>query len=296
MSQTVRRARPIPRFDYRSAGYRKLMSFGNPILVHAILLFFVVLCLFPVYLMFNASLKSQAELFRYTFALPKDPRWFNFPLIFIEREYYKNFINSIILAGSTTILTLILSILAGYAFALKKFFGMQTMFLCVLIGLMVSEISILIPIYNLLKDLNLLNTFAGLILPQTALGLSFGIFLITTFFKEIPRALVEAAVCDGCKDLQILWYVMIPVGMPAIKALALIEFLWAWNSFFFPLVIATQKEIMPLSVSIIDFMGRFTFNYELIATTCVIMFAPILVLYLLSQASFRRGITFGAMK
>ncbi len=296
MSRTVARTGPIPRFEHRSPVYRRVRAFGTPILVHAILLFFVVLCLFPVYLMFNASLKSQAELFRHTFALPKDPRWFNFPLIFIEREYYKNFINSIILAGSTTVLALILSILAGYAFALKKFFGKQTMFLCVLIGLMVSEISVLIPIYNILKDLNLLNTFAGLILPQTALGLSFGIFLITTFFKEIPRALVEAAVCDGCKDPQILWYVMIPVGMPAIKALALIEFLWAWNSFFFPLVIATQKELMPLSVSIIDFMGRFTFNYELIATTCVIMFAPILVLYLFSQASFRRGVTFGAMK
>lgn len=296
MNQEAHRTAQMLQLRRQVGGARKLLSVGNPILVHAVLLFFVALSLFPVYLMFNASLKSQAELFRYTFALPKDPRWFNFPLIFIEREYYKNFINSIILATSTTILALILSILAGYAFALKKFFGKQSMFLCVLIGLMVSEISILIPIYNVLRDLNLLNTFAGLILPQTALGLSFGIFLITTFFKEIPRALVEAAVCDGCKDLQILWYVMIPVGMPAIKALALIEFLWAWNSFFFPLVIATQQDIMPLSVSIIDFMGRFTFNYELIATTCVIMFTPILVLYLFSQASFRRGVTFGAMK
>ncbi len=84
--------------------------------------------------------------------------------------------------------------------------------------------------------------------------------------------------------------------MPAIKALALIEFLWAWNSFFFPLVIAAQKEIMPLSVSIIDFVGRFTFNYGLVPTTCVTMFSPILELYLFSQANFRRGITFGAMK
>ncbi len=296
MSAAAKGRGPIPRFGAGPTGCRRILSIGNPVLVHAVLLFFVALSLFPIYLMFNASLKSQAELFRHTFSLPKDPRWFNFPLIFIEREYYKSFINSVILASSTTILTLVLSVFAGYAFALKKFFGKQTMFLSVLIGLMVSEISILIPIYNLLKDLDLLNTFAGLILPQTALGLSFGIFLITTFFKDVPRALIEAAVCDGCKDLQILWHVMIPVGMPAIKALALIEFLWAWNSFFFPLVIATQKEIMPLSVSIIDFMGRFTFNYELIATTCVIMFAPILALYLLTQAGFRRGITFGAMK
>ena len=275
---------------------RSLAAFGNPILVHIILLFFVALSLFPVYLMFNASLKTQAELFRSTFALPTDPNWNNFPLIFWERSYYWNFINSIILASSTTILTSVLSVLAGYAFALYSFFAKKVLFLLILIGLMVSEISVLIPVYNLLKDLNLLNTYVGLILPQTALGLSFGIFLVTTFFREIPKELVEAAVCDGCTDLQVLWHVMIPVGMPALKALALIEFLWAWNSFFFPLVIATQQDLMPLSVAIIDFMGRFTFNYELIATTCVIMFMPILVLYLFSQASFRRGITFGALK
>ena len=202
MSETTARTGPIPLFPERSGGSRKWLAIGNPVLVHAILLFFVALSLFPVYLMFNASLKSQAELFRHTFSLPQDPRWFNFPLIFIERDYYKNFINSIILASSTTVLALILSILAGYAFALKKFFGKQTMFLCVLVGLMVSEISILIPIYNVLKDLNLLNTFAGLILPQTALGLAFGIFLITTFFKEIPRALSRrqsATVARTCR-------------------------------------------------------------------------------------------------
>jgi ABC-type glycerol-3-phosphate transport system permease component len=275
---------------------RPLTAFADPLVVHAILALFVVISLFPVYLMFNASLKTQAELFRHTFALPIDPRWHNFLLIFWERGYYKNFINSIILAGSTTIFTLVLSVLAGYAFALCNFFGKQALFLLILIGLMVSEISVLIPVYNLLKDLALLNTYVGLILPQTALGLSFGIFLVTTFFREIPKELVEAAVCDGCTDLQVLWHVIIPVGMPALKALALIEFLWAWNSFFFPLVIATQQDLMPLSVAIIDFMGRFTFNYELIATTCVIMFTPILVMYLFSQASFRRGITFGALK
>lgn len=263
---------------------------------HAVLLFFVVLSLFPIYLMLNASLKSHGELYRSTIALPSDPKWGNFYLIFWEREYYRAFINSIIFAVSTTTLALILSILAGYAFAVYRFLGKELLFVLVLIGIMSSEISVLIPIYNLLQDMGLLNTHVGLILPQTALGLSFGIFLITTFFKDIPRELIDAAVCDGCKDLQLLRHVMIPLGMPAIKALALIEFLWAWNSFFFPLVIATQQDLMPLSVSIIDFMGRFTFNYELVATTCVIMLVPIVVLYLFTQASFRRGITFGALK
>ena len=101
-------------------------------------------------------------------------------------------------------------------------------------GLMVSEISVLIPVYRLLQDLSLLNTFPGMILPQAALGLTFGVFLMTTFFKDIPRAMIDAAIVDGGSDLQVLRYVVMPLARPAIMSLALIEFMWAWNSFFLP--------------------------------------------------------------
>ena len=264
--------------------------------VHLFLLLFVLIALFPIYLMFVTSLKTSQELFRSVVALPTDPRWHNFSFILIERGYYRNVINSILVSSSTTILTVILSVLAGYGFAIYRFAGKQILFIVVLVGLMVSEASVLIPVYNLLQDLELLNTYTGMILPQTALGLAFGIFLITTFFKEIPQELIDAAIIDGCTDLQVLWHVVIPLAQPAITSLALLEFMWAWNSFFFPLVIATQQGLMPLSVSIIDFMGRFTFNYEMIATTCVIMSTPILILYLFTQHSFHKGITFGGLK
>jgi len=271
---------------------RILSSIG----ANALLIIFVLISLFPVYLMFITSLKSQGELIRNVFALPQNPKWGNYPLVLIERGYYHAVVNSVLLAGLTTILTIVLSVLAAYAFAVFNFVGKQALFVLALVGLMVSEVSILIPVYNLLKDWNLLNTFVGMLLPQIALGLSFGIFLMTTFFREVPKDLVDAARLDGCTDLQLLKNVMIPIGMPAISALAVIEFMWTWNSFFFPLVIATRQDLMPLSVSIIDFMGRFTSNYELVATTCVIMFVPILILYLLTQRSFRRGVTMGAVK
>lgn len=266
------------------------------IAVHAVLLLFVFIALFPIYLMFNASLKTAQELFRSVVTLPLDPQWQNFPFILIERGYYRNVINSAIVASFTTIFSVLLSVLAGYGFAVYKFPGKQILFVLILAGLMVAEASVLVPVYNLLQDLGLLNTYTGMILPQTALGLAFGIFLMTTFFQAVPRELVDAGIIDGCSDLQALWHVMIPLAKPAITSLALLEFMWAWNSFFFPLVIATQQNLMPLSVSIIDFMGRFTFNYEMIATTCVIMSMPILILYLFTQRSFHHGITYGGLK
>ena len=274
----------------------QLKRLASAIGTHGFLIIFVLISLFPVYLMFVTSLKSQAELIQNVFALPHDAKWDNYPLIVIQRGYYRAVINSLLFAGSVTIITIALSLLAAYAFAVFDFVGRQLLFVLVLVGLMVSEVSILIPVYQLLKSANLLNTFVGLVLPQIALGLSFGIFLMTTFFREVPKDLVDAARLDGCTDLQLLMKVMIPVGLPAISAFAVIEFLWTWNSFFLPLVIATKQELMPLAVSIIDFMGRFTFNYELVATTCVIMFVPILILYILTQRSFRRGVTMGAVK
>lgn len=264
--------------------------------IHVLLLLFVFVALFPIYLMFGASLKSSQETFQSFVALPKDPRWHNFYTILVEQSYYKSVINSVILASSTALLSTVFSILAAFGFTVYRFRGKQMLFVCCLSGLMISEASILIPVYNLLQDLSLLNTRVGQILPQTALGLAFGIFLMTTFFKEVPKELIEAGAIDGCSDVATLFYIIIPVTKQAILSLVLLEFMWAWNSFFFPLVIATQQSVMPMSVSIIDFMGRFTFDYEMIAVTCVIMSAPLIVLYLLTQRSFHRGVTFGALK
>ena len=193
-------------------------------------------------------------------------------------------------------ITVIISTLAAYAFAIKIFFGKTFLFVLVLIGLMISEISIIVPVYIMITDLNLQNTLLGIIIPQVALGLSFGIFLLTTFFKEVPKELIEASVVDGCDDKKILYNVILPLSMPSIKALALIEFLWAWNSFFFPLVLIQDTQVMPMSVRIIDFMGRYLFNYGGIATVCILMFLPIFILYLVSQSSFHRGITLGGLK
>ena len=159
-----------------------------------------------------------------------------------------------------------------------------------------QEISIIVPVYLMITDLHLKNTLLGIVIPQVALGLSFGIFLLTTFFKEVPKELIEASVVDGCNDRTILYNVILPLSMPSIKALAIIEFLWAWNSFFFPLVLVQDTEVMPMSVRIIDFMGRYLFNYGGIASVCIMMFLPIFILYLISQSNFHRGITLGGLK
>ena len=272
--------------------YKKIFS-GIPI--HLILIFFAIVALIPIWIIFISSIKPHVEVYKNQIALPNKMQ-LQFYHIFITQGYYKNFLQSFYFASLTTIISVIISILAAYAFAIKVFFGKTTLFIFVLAGLMISEISIIVPVYLMINDLNLKNTLLGIVIPQVALGLSFGIFLLTTFFKEVPKELIEASIVDGCNDKTILYNVMLPLSLPSIKALAIIEFLWAWNSFFFPLVLVQDTNVMPMSVRIIDFMGRYLFNYGGIATVCILMFIPIFVLYLISQSSFHRGITLGGLK
>ena len=263
--------------------------------IHLILIFFAIIALIPIWIIFISAIKPHVEVYKNQLALPNKIE-FQFYQIFITQGYYKNFLQSFYFASITTVITVIISTLAAYAFAIKVFFGKTFLFILVLLGLMISEISIIVPVYLMIMDLNLKNTLLGIIIPQVALGLSFGIFLLTTFFKEVPKELIEASVVDGCNDKTILYNVILPLSLPSIKALAVIEFLWAWNSFFFPLVLVQDTTVMPMSVRIIDFMGRYLFNYGGIATVCILMFIPIFVLYLISQSSFHRGITLGGLK
>ncbi len=276
---------------------RKLLGrFGRSLGAHAVLIVFVVISLFPVFLMVITSLKSQTELIRSPFALPQAWKWLNYYLVIVERGSYHAAVNSMIIGSATTAIVLLLSVLAAHALNLFEFRGKNVIFSAVLLALTVSEVSILIPVYQMLQTWGLLNTLTGLVLVQVALGLPFGIFFLTTFFRQVPKELVDAGRLDGCSDLQLLTNVILPVCKPAIRALAVVQFMWAWNSLLFPLVIETRQDLMPLSVSVIEFMGRFSLNYELVATTCVVMFLPILVLYLLTQKSFQRGVTMGAVK
>ena len=273
-----------------------LRSLSREAVFNVVLVMFVLVALYPIYMLFSTSLKTPAEFYRSMFSLPSNPRWENYSMVFIKWGFYRNFINSLIFAGSVTSICLVLSVPAGYAFALYRFRGRDVLFITILLALTLSEVSLLIPIYQLLNDLKLINTYGGLIFPQVALGLPFAIFLLTTFFREIPAEVLDAGKIDGCSDLRLLWNIVLPLGMPAIKAVSVMELMWAWNSFFFPFVVTTKYHIMPLSVSLMHFKGRYTMQYGSMATTCVIMLLPMVVLYLVMQKSFVRGITFGAVK
>jgi multiple sugar transport system permease protein len=205
-------------------------------------------------------------------------------------------LNSAIVAVGMTVLTLVLSSLAGYAFARIAFPGRRAVFLLVLAGLMVPEQAILVPLHAMIAGWDMHSTYFSLIAPR--LAAPFGVFMMTQFFKAVPRELEEAAQLDNAGRLKIFWSVMLPLSRPALTTLGIFTFLYAWNDFLWPVVTATQPEMYTLSVGLGSLQGNFAMSEGLgfLMASAVFASLPILCVYIVFQKYIVRGIAMGGGK
>ena len=192
--------------------------------------------------------------------------------------------------------TVSLSSLAGYAFARHRFFGRNMIFYLFLIGLILPFQSIMIPLYYTLLDFHLLGTYWAMIVPSTALGLPFGIFIMRAFFQGLPNELSDAARVDGCNEFGVFWRVILPLAKPGMITLGIFVFLGAWNSFLLPLLYMQKESLRPLVVGLMFFQARYTTDYGLTMAGATIVSLPIILLYIIFQRQFIQGLTAGALK
>jgi raffinose/stachyose/melibiose transport system permease protein len=189
-----------------------------------------------------------------------------------------------------------LSCLTGYALALLPLPARGAILLTFVLGLMVPFQSVMIPIYYLLRDIHLLETYWAFILPGIAFRLPFGIFLMRGFFRGLPPELGDAARVDGANEWAVFRQVMLPLAIPGLATLVVFQFIWTWNQFLMPLVFVQRDELRPVSLGTMFFFGRFTADRGMIAAGVTISMLPMIVLYLLLQRRFIEGITAGALK
>ena len=204
------------------------------------------------------------------------------------------FLNSLIVAAGMTALVLLLSTTAGYAFARIPFKGKGIMFGIVIAGLMVPEQVVFIPLYTMFADWGLHNTHMALIIPRLAVPL--GVFLMTQFFKSIPRELEEAAQVDGANRFVIFIRIMLPLSVPAITTLAILTFLFAWNDFLWPLVSAQRQEMFTITVGLASIQENFAQTEGLgrLMASGVIASLPVILLFIVFQRFVVRGIALGS--
>ena len=253
-------------------------------------------CLVPFLWFVLTSLKSNAELAAIPPVLIP-----SFHLGFYESALEKygllHYIgNSVIVAGAATLITIAIGSLAAYAMARLKL-GWTKFYLMILLAIsMFPQIAIAGPVWSILDGLNWLNSYQGLVATYIALSLPIAIWILTTFFLEIPREVEEAALIDGCTQLQALYKVVLPLAAPGIFTAALLVFIHAWNEFFFALIIMTDPEVQTLPVGIALFPGEYTMPWGEISAASTLATVPLILLTLIFQRGIVRGLCAGAVK
>lgn len=220
----------------------------------------------------------------------------NFTDIFFVSMTPRWLFNSTVVALGTTTLTLIVASLAGYAFARLEFPFKRTLFIIVLAGLMIPEQALVIPLHSIVTSWDLHNTHFGLMAPRVALPV--GVFLMTQFFKAVPKELEEAAAMDNASRLTIFRRIMLPLSVPALVTLGIYTFLHSWNDFFWPLVSATNTNMYTITVGLASMQGNFaqTEGLGFVMATAVFASLPIVVVYLIFQRYLVRGIALSTGK
>ena len=265
-------------------------------LAGAALVLLVGLTAFPFYWGVVASLTPEAALFREPSLWPTHVILDHYRALFDERDFWIPIRNSVIVAGTTTLLCLVVGSLAAYALARLKFRGKTTILSLILAVTMFPQISIVSPLYLLLRTVGLIDTYPGLILPYLTFAMPLAVWLLVGFFRQLPLDLDEAALVDGATRWQSFTRVILPVSVPALATTAILTFIYCWNEFLFALSFTLGPDRQTVPVAIALFRGQYQVPWGQILAAAVVATVPVAALVLVAQRRIVQGLTAGAVK
>lgn len=269
---------------------------GLSISVHFLAIIIALIPIMPVVWVMFTALKERGRVVPDPLSPPKVLHWENFPAAWQIGKFGGYFVNSVVVTIPTVLMILVFGMLAAYALAKMSFRGKDTFFVFFLIGLTVPMSVLIIPLFYEMRDLNLLSTPWALILPQVAKQLPFAILLLYSFIRELPGEILDAALIDGCNRRQLLTRIVVPLSTPAMVTLIVFSFMWSWNNFLLPVILIHQDAARTLPVGLNAFRGRFVTDIPMMMAGATITFLPVLLVYLIFQRQFIRGISAGAFK
>jgi multiple sugar transport system permease protein len=262
------------------------------ILTHALLILAAFLVSFPFLWMLATSLKTLPETIQFPPTLwPKQPQWQNYAEAWSRAPFGRYFLNSFLVASAVTAGVLLTALLSGYAFGTLRFPGRQAVFALYLATMMIPFEVIMIPDYLIVAQLGWINRLEALIVPWTANV--FSVFLLTQFFRGLPRDFFEAAVLDGCSHWQYLWRVGAPLAQPALATVAIFAFLGSWNALLWPILVTRTEEMRTVEVGLSVFLQEEGTDYHLLMAASTLALLPILGLFLIGQKRFIEGVSAG---
>jgi len=263
---------------------------------HVVLTVLALLTMFPVVLILSTALKTPEDVDLNPFGFFSSFSFDNLATAWTVGRFGDYLFNSVLLTVPTVLLTLVVSVLGGYAFARLPFPGRGIIFYLVSLGLLVPFFTYMIPLYFQLRGMGLLDTYPGVVLVLTSVALPFGMFFMRAFFVDLPYEIEESARLDGCSEWQIFRSIMLPLGTPGIGTLAIFTALQTWNNFLIPLLFLPGGELRPLTTGIYLFAGGRTSEIGPLAAGTLITILPIIVLFVILQRQVVSGFLAGAVK
>ena len=261
-----------------------------------IIISFVFYAVFPFLWLVLASLKTNAELLNNPFTLPEVFQFKNYSNAIQEAGLGKLIINSLIISTSATFLNILFSSMCAFAIARHTFWGNNVLFLMITAGILVPLNALIIPYFAIINFLNLYDTRIGLILVYCAVGLPVSTFILTEFFKSIPKEIEEASFLDGCNFAARYFKIMLPLALPGLATAGTLQFILCWNEFIYAMLLTSSTDIRTIQFGISYFTNQFFSDYVGMFAAVVISIIPSITVFILFQEKVINGLTAGSVK
>lgn len=266
------------------------------VLKYIALIFFAFCCLYPIIWLFLSSFKTNAELYTNPWGLPKSFTLANYVQAITEGHILQYFGNSVIIAISAVVVAVILSSMASYAISRMDWKLSKVTMSIFLLGMMIPVYAMIIPLFSMFNSMGLLNSRLSVIITHIAISFPMAIFIMTGFYRSIPRELEEAAVMDGCSIYRIFFSIILPIAKSSIVTVAVINFINVWNDLLLPQIFLTDTAKMTLPVGLTEFQGRYSTNYVAEIAAVMITIIPSIIVYIWLHNHIMEGMAAGAVK
>ena len=270
-------------------------SRGHALLVHAALIVLTLLSLAPLLWMLSVSFMPAGGASRFPPPLlPDVPTLDNYRALFQRIGMGGYFLNSVLVSSAITLLSLMINAMAGYAFAKLRFAGRERIFKTLLAALVIPSQVTMLPLFLMLKEMGLVNSYAGVVIP--GLASIFGIFLVRQYARSIPDELMEAARIDGAGEWRIFFRIVLPMLKPVLVTLSIFTFMGSWNDFMWPLIVLTDQTHQTLPVALASLSREHIQDVEMMMAGAVLTVTPVLLLFLALQRYYIQGLLLGSVK
>jgi raffinose/stachyose/melibiose transport system permease protein len=272
---------------------------GMKVMRHVVLWTAATLGVVPLVWTLYTALKTDSAINDSVWALPTSPTVTNFAAVGRSEEFVPGLINSALVTIVAVAVLLALAALAGYAFAHFDFTGKKVLWLLLMAGLFLPVHATLVPLYQIEAALKISSSWLSLVYlgaVYTAFNMSFSVFYLRGFFAQIPKELIEAATIDGCSSLRVFTRIMLPLSLPALTVVALVDMVMIWNEFVFALVLIRKQAFMTLPLAVMNFADDTGLNIPQTCAALTLAIAPVVVVFLFAQRRIISGLTEGAVR